>query len=60
MSLENTFETAKKIGNALAILHDANLTHGDLTTSNMMIRDSSGSLVSHIFLSRNSVSYLLI
>ena len=30
----------------LARFHDANLIHGDLTTSNMMIRNSSNQLVS--------------
>lgn len=31
-------EICKKIGTAIAKLHDGNLNHGDLTTSNMMIQ----------------------
>ena len=29
---------AKAIGNAVAKMHDADIVHGDLTTSNMMLR----------------------
>jgi TP53 regulating kinase and related kinases len=35
----------KQIGAAVARLHDGGLVHGDLTTSNMMIRDSDEQLV---------------
>ena len=38
---------SEKIGKSLAKIHDANVIHGDLTTSNLMLRDS-GSLVSKI------------
>jgi Kae1-associated kinase Bud32 len=41
-------ELSEKIGNYLAILHDGDLIHGDLTTSNMMIRKGSGNLVSRL------------
>lgn len=34
--LENDFNLAKKIGNQLAVLHDEDIVHGDLTTSNMI------------------------
>jgi Kae1-associated kinase Bud32 len=30
---------AKQVGESLSKLHDANLVHGDLTTSNMVVRD---------------------
>jgi Kae1-associated kinase Bud32 len=36
----------EKIGTYLAIIHDGELIHGDLTTSNMILRKESGSLVS--------------
>ena len=46
MSLSEADELSRKIGNYLAILHDGDLIHGDLTTSNMIIRKGSGNLVS--------------
>lgn len=39
-------ELATKIGHAIADLHNAGLVHGDLTTSNMIIRVNTNSLVS--------------
>lgn len=36
---------AAKIGRAVGKLHDGNLVHGDLTTSNMILRESDGALV---------------
>jgi tRNA A-37 threonylcarbamoyl transferase component Bud32 len=36
---------SEKIGRALASIHDANIIHGDLTTSNMMMRSENKSLV---------------
>ena len=36
---------AVKIGRAVARLHDGGLVHGDLTTSNMILRDGDGVLV---------------
>ena len=36
---------AVKIGHAVAKLHDGGMVHGDLTTSNMIERDSDGVLV---------------
>jgi TP53 regulating kinase-like protein len=36
---------AVKIGRAVARLHDGGLVHGDLTTSNMILRDADGVLV---------------
>jgi serine/threonine protein kinase len=33
------------IGRALAVMHDGGLIHGDLTTSNMIVRDSDKQLV---------------
>jgi TP53 regulating kinase-like protein len=38
-------ELATKIGHAIADLHNAGLVHGDLTTSNMIIRANTNSLV---------------
>lgn len=38
----------KQIGEAVAVLHDGKLVHGDLTTSNMMIREADGALVRHV------------
>ncbi|RKP39854.1 kinase-like domain-containing protein [Dimargaris cristalligena] len=38
-------DLAHKIGKALAALHGINIIHGDLTTSNLFIRDSNQSLV---------------
>lgn len=35
----------KQIGEAVAVLHDGKLVHGDLTTSNMLIREADGALV---------------
>ena len=35
----------RQIGSSLAALHSSSLVHGDLTTSNMMIRAGSGRLV---------------
>ena len=34
-----------KIGHAVATLHDAGLIHGDLTTSNMLVRKSDSAVV---------------
>ncbi len=35
----------EKIGRAVATLHDAGLIHGDLTTSNMLVRRSDSAVV---------------
>ena len=48
--LENESNTSKynlsdQISEALCLMHDSNIVHGDLTTSNMMIRFSSDKLV---------------
>lgn len=37
--------TLAAIGGAVATLHDAGIVHGDLTTSNMMLRDETNQLV---------------
>jgi serine/threonine protein kinase len=34
-----------QIGEALAVLHDGGLVHGDLTTSNLMVRSRDTALV---------------
>ena len=39
-------ELLQKTGHLLAILHDAGLVHGDLTTSNMLVRKSDAAVVS--------------
>lgn len=38
--LKNRKEICIKIGNAIAKLHDANIIHGDLTTSNMILKNN--------------------
>lgn len=40
---------AMQIGVAIGKLHDGGLIHGDLTTSNMLIRSGANELVSCIF-----------
>ncbi|GAB2282346.1 hypothetical protein Dimus_016891 [Dionaea muscipula] len=42
---ERLDDIAAQIGYAIAKLHDGGLIHGDLTTSNMLIRDGSNQLV---------------
>ncbi|KAJ1984629.1 serine/threonine-protein kinase bud32 [Dimargaris verticillata] len=37
-------QVATKIGESLAALHAIDIVHGDLTTSNLFLRDSNGSL----------------
>ncbi len=36
---------AAKVGRAVARLHDGGMVHGDLTTSNMILREADGALV---------------
>ena len=50
-----------KIGQTIATLHDAGLIHGDLTTSNMLIRKSDSAVVSLqlLLLSRYCMQLLL-
>ena len=38
-------QVATKIGRAVAQLHDGGVVHGDLTTSNMILREPDGMLV---------------
>ncbi len=38
--LKNRKEICIKIGNSIAKLHDANIVHGDLTTSNMILKNN--------------------
>lgn len=42
---ERMEDIAMQIGNAIGKLHDGGLAHGDLTTSNMLIRSSTNQLV---------------
>ncbi|GKU86550.1 hypothetical protein SLEP1_g1062 [Rubroshorea leprosula] len=42
---ERLDDIATQIGDAIGKLHDGGLVHGDLTTSNMLIRDGSNQLV---------------
>jgi TP53 regulating kinase and related kinases len=44
-------DIATQIGNAIGKLHDGGLVHGDLTTSNMMIKNSNNQLVGTISVS---------
>jgi len=39
-NLKNSEEVCKMIGQNIAKLHDADIIHGDLTTSNMILKDS--------------------
>jgi Kae1-associated kinase Bud32 len=39
MSSKEREETAMKIGSTVAALHESNIVHGDLTTSNMILKD---------------------
>ena len=43
--IELNLSLATKIGNIVAQLHDANITHGDLTTSNMMATYESNDII---------------
>ncbi|KAJ9068306.1 TP53 regulating kinase, variant 2 [Entomophthora muscae] len=45
---EHIKETMKQIGTVIAKMHELNIIHGDLTTSNVMIRTSSGKQESEI------------
>ncbi|KAL3644892.1 hypothetical protein CASFOL_010072 [Castilleja foliolosa] len=42
---ERLDDIAKQIGDAIAKIHDGGLIHGDLTTSNMLIRNTTNQLV---------------
>jgi TP53 regulating kinase and related kinases len=46
---ERLNDIATQIGNAVGKLHDGGLVHGDLTTSNMIIKNSNNQLVRRIF-----------
>lgn len=41
-------DIAMQIGHAIGKLHDGGLIHGDLTTSNMLIRAATNQLVSYL------------
>ena len=43
---ERLDDIATQVGNAIGKLHDGGLVHGDLTTSNMLIRNGTNQLVS--------------
>lgn len=45
MAEGDELKIARQIGTSLAVMHDMNVIHGDLTTSNMMIRAKTGSIV---------------
>ena len=45
---ERMVDIAVQIGDAIGKLHDGGLIHGDLTTSNMLIRNNANQLVSVI------------
>ena len=45
---ERLNDIATQIGNAIGKLHDGGLVHGDLTMSNMMIKNSNNQLVGTI------------
>lgn len=39
---KKAIEICKTVGSSIAKLHDANIIHGDLTTSNMILKESKG------------------
>jgi len=43
--IEELENLAEKIGNSVAIMHEGQVIHGDLTTSNLLLREKSNSLV---------------
>lgn len=45
---ERMDDIAMQIGHAIGKLHDGGLIHGDLTTSNMLIRAATNKLVSYL------------
>ncbi|RVX20701.1 EKC/KEOPS complex subunit bud32 [Vitis vinifera] len=45
---ERMDDIAKQIGDAIGKLHDGNLIHGDLTTSNMLIQSGTNQLMDRI------------
>lgn len=45
LEADKTSLLMEEIGRAVAKLHDGGLVHGDLTTSNMMVRNSDGALM---------------
>jgi TP53 regulating kinase and related kinases len=45
MSADRKHEVAQELGRMLATLHDGDLIHGDLTTSNVMIEETNGRVV---------------
>lgn len=47
---ERLDDVAAQIGEAIAKLHDGGLAHGDLTTSNMLVRTGTNQLVTSFFL----------
>lgn len=42
---EEALRVVRSLGRAIAHLHDADVVHGDLTTSNFMVRASDGEVV---------------
>lgn len=48
-------DIAMQIGDTMGKLHDGGLIHGDLTTSNMLIRGGTNQLVSHYIFSSFSI-----
>lgn len=48
VSEERLEDIAMQIGDAIGKLHDGGLIHGDLTTSNMLIRGGTNQLVSFL------------
>jgi len=47
---ERLDDIALQVGDAIGKLHDGGLIHGDLTTSNMLLRSGTNQLVSFLFL----------
>lgn len=42
---ERLYDIATQIGTAIAKLHDGGLVHGDLTTSNMIVKEGTNQVV---------------
>lgn len=56
---ERIDDIAMQIGQAIAKLHDGGLIHGDLTTSNLLIRASTNQLVSDLLMFTLFFQFLL-
>ena len=56
---ERMADITTQIGNAIGKLHDGGLVHGDLTTSNMLLRSSANQLVNFFSLFEAPVALMI-